>query len=82
MKITLPPEQEQWLKQQIDQGVFTPVEDAVRKLIAERMTFEADDFVWANPYVDEARAALARGEMLTLEEAVADMRAHLDSLKR
>jgi antitoxin ParD1/3/4 len=81
MKITLPPEQEQWPKQQIDQGVFTSVEDAVRKLIAERMTFEADDFAWAKPYVDEARAALARGDVLTLEEAVADMRAHLVSLK-
>jgi antitoxin ParD1/3/4 len=82
MNISLPPEQEQWLKQQIDQGVFTSVEDAVRKLIAERMVFEADDFAWARPYVDEARAAVARGEVLTLEEAVADMRAHLESLKR
>jgi antitoxin ParD1/3/4 len=74
MKITLPPEQEQWLEQQIDQGVFTSVEDAVRKLIAERMAFEADDFTWAKPYVDEARAAVARGDVLTLEEALADMR--------
>jgi antitoxin ParD1/3/4 len=81
MNISLPPEQEQWLKQQIDQGVYASVEDAVRKLIAERMAFEADDFAWARPYVDEARAAVARGDVLTLEEAVADMRAHLESLK-
>jgi hypothetical protein len=74
MNITLPPEQEQWLKQQIDQGVFTFVEDAVRKLIAERMAFEADDVAWAKSYVDEARTAVAHGEVLTLEEAGADMR--------
>jgi antitoxin ParD1/3/4 len=82
MKITLPPEQEHWLKQQIDQGVFASVEDAVRQLIAERMAIEADDLAWAKPYVDEARAAVARGEVLTLEEAVADMRAHLEARDR
>jgi antitoxin ParD1/3/4 len=77
-----PPEQEQWLNLQIDRGVFTSVEDAVRKLIAERMAFEADDLAWGKLYVDGARAAVARGEVLTLEEAVADMRVRLGSLTR
>jgi hypothetical protein len=50
-------------------------------MIAERMAFEADDFAWAKPYVDEARAAVARGEFVSGEEAIADMDAHLRTLK-
>jgi antitoxin ParD1/3/4 len=29
---------------------------------------EHDDMAWAKPLVDEARAAIARGDVLTLEE--------------
>ena len=79
MNISLPPEREQWLKQQIDQGVFAYVEDAVRKLIAEHMAFEPDDFAWARSYVDEARAAVARGDVLTLEEAAGRRNATRDA---
>jgi hypothetical protein len=46
-----------------------------------RMAFEADDFTWAKPYVDEARAAVARGEVVSLEDAIADIDAYLASLK-
>jgi len=41
-----------------------------------------DDLSWAKPYVDEARAAVARGEIVSLEDAVADIDAHLVTLKR
>jgi hypothetical protein len=33
------------------------------------------------PYLDEARAAEARGEVVSLEEAIADIDAHVASLK-
>jgi hypothetical protein len=62
-------------------GEFASPEAAVRQMIAERMAFEADDFAWAKPYVDEARAAVARGEFVSGEEAIADMDAHLRTLK-
>ena len=32
------------------------------------MAGEIDDMAWAKPYVDEARAAVARGDVLTIEE--------------
>jgi len=41
-----------------------------------------DNLAWAKPEVDEARAAVARGEFVSLDEAVADIDAHLASLKR
>ena len=81
MNIKLPPEQEQWLNARIADGQFDSPESAVRQMIAERMALEADDFAWARPYVDDARAAAARGEVMSLDDAIADIDAHLGSLK-
>ncbi|HEY4921143.1 MAG TPA: hypothetical protein VII40_13635 [Xanthobacteraceae bacterium] len=77
MNIKLPPEQEQWLNARVADGEFASPEAAVRQMIAERMAFESDDFAWAKSYVDEARAAVARGEFISAEEAIADIDAHL-----
>jgi antitoxin ParD1/3/4 len=81
MNIKLPPDQEQWLNARVADGEFTSPEAAVRQMIAERMALEADDFAWAKPYLDEARAAVARGEVVSLDDAIADIDAHLASLK-
>ncbi len=81
MNIVLPPAQQQWLEAQIAKGEFASLEDAVRQIIAERMAFEADDLAWAKPYVDEARAAVARGEVMTLEEHQLRVAAQLRAFK-
>jgi antitoxin ParD1/3/4 len=81
MNIKLPPEQEQWLVARVADGEFASPEAAVRQMIAERMAIEADDFAWAKPYLDEARAAVARGEVVSLDDAIRDIDAHLTSLK-
>jgi antitoxin ParD1/3/4 len=81
MNIKLPPEQENWLNARVADGEFASPEAAVRQMIAERMAIAADDFAWAKPYVDEARAAVARGEFVSINEAIADMEAHLKSLE-
>jgi antitoxin ParD1/3/4 len=81
MNIKLPPEQEQWLNARVAEGDFASPEAAVRQMIAERMALESDDFAWAKPYLDEARAAVARGEVVSVDEAIADIEAHLASFK-
>ena len=81
MNITIPPDRQQWLEAQIAQGSFASVEDAVRRLMAERMALGDDDLSWGRPYVEEARAGASRGEVVALDAAVADMDAHLASLK-
>jgi len=81
MHITLPADQEHWLETRIARGEFQSAEDAVRQLIAERMIVDDTDLAWARPLVDDARAAVARGETSTLEEAVADIDQVLRSLK-
>ena len=85
MTITLRPEQLSWIKAHVAAGNFTSVEEAARQLIDDRIAELAidadDDLAWAKPYVDEARAAVARGEVVTLEEHRAHMAAVLESLK-
>ena len=85
MAITLTPEQEAWLKAHVAAGEFASLEEAARRLIDERIAeiaaAETDDLAWAKPYVDEARAAVAGGEFVSLEEHKAHNTALLASLK-
>ena len=85
MSITLTPNQEAWCKTHVARGDFASVEEAARQLIderiAERAAEESDDLSWAKPCVDEARAAVARGEFVSLEEHRAHNAALLASLK-
>lgn len=82
MNITLPADQEHWLETRIANGEFQSVDDAIRQLIAERMMTDNDDLDWAKPLVDEARAAVARGEVSSLDEAERDIDQTLASLGR
>ena len=54
----------------------------MRQLIAEKMIINDDDMAWARPLVDDARAAIARGDVVSLEEAELDIDRVLASLNR
>jgi len=82
MTITLPPDQQKWLEEQVAAGRFPSVDDAVAVAVADLMEIAGDDLAWAKPYVDEARLAAARGEVVALDDALADIDAHLATLKR
>jgi antitoxin ParD1/3/4 len=86
MTITLRPEQIAQLQAFVTRGEFASIEEAARQLIderlAERCIEENDDLSWAKPYVDEALAALARGEGMTLEEHKRRTAARLAALKK
>jgi antitoxin ParD1/3/4 len=82
MNIVLPPAQQQWLEAQIAKGEFASFEDAVQRMIAERMALESDDMAWAKPYVDEALAAVAKGDVMTLEEHRARVATQLKALEK
>jgi antitoxin ParD1/3/4 len=66
-------------------GDFASVEDAAHQLIDERIAERAaeanDDLAWAKPFVEEARAAVERGEFVSLDEHKAHNAALLASLK-
>ena len=85
MTISLTPEQQAWLHAHVARGDFASVEEAARQLIderiAERAIEEQDDFAWARPYVDEALADVARGDVISREEHRARNVARLAALK-
>ena len=86
MTITLTPEQQARLEAYVARGDFPSIEDAARQLIEERLNERAieeeDDLSWAKPYIDEALAAVARGDVMTLEEHKRRTAALLATLKR
>ena len=63
-------------------GAFESVEDAVAIAVADLMAINFDDLAWAKPYVDAARPEVEQGKVVSLEDAIADMDAHLASLRR
>jgi len=69
MQITLTPEQQAWLEAKVAAGEFGSVEEAALAAITDSMAGEIEDMAWAKqPYINQARTAAARGEVLTLEE--------------
>jgi antitoxin ParD1/3/4 len=85
MAITLTPELEAWLQAHVAIGDYASIEEAARQIIADRMaqsTRDGDDMEWAKPLVDDARAAIARGEVMTIEEHKARNAARLAALRK
>ena len=73
MNIKLPREQSDWLETQVAAGHFASVDDAVALAVADFMAIGDDDLTWARPYVDEARAAASRGEVVSVDDATDDI---------
>lgn len=83
MTISITPEREAWLAAHVARGAFASIDEAARQVIDERITeriIEEADLAWAKPVVDEARAAVARGEVMSLAEHKARMKALLATL--
>jgi Arc/MetJ-type ribon-helix-helix transcriptional regulator len=79
MTTQLPSDVQDWIDQRVRAGAFkTPAEAiafAVRQLASPD-----EDLSWIAPLLDEARAEIARGEGLSLEEFRARMRARKEAL--
>ena len=79
MTVSLSPDQLAWIEARIARCDYPDVDEAVRDLlatgIAEHEEAETDDMAWAKPLVDEALAAVERGDTMTLKE----FEAHLDA---
>jgi len=82
MNVTLRRDQREWLEELVKAGVYGSVEEAVASILAQHMDLEIDDLAWAKPLVDEARASIARGEFMTLEEHRARMDKRFGKLRR
>ncbi|ATQ66710.1 MULTISPECIES: hypothetical protein [Methylosinus] len=84
MQITLTADQEAWLRARVARGDFASVEDAVSRLLEERIAERAideDDLSWAKPDVEAGLRALAAGEVISLDELKERNAARLAALK-
>jgi antitoxin ParD1/3/4 len=81
MNITLPPEQQKWLETEVAAGRFQSIDDAVAAAVAELMLIHDDDLAWAKPYVEEARASVARGDVISGDEFFRRLETKLDTLR-
>jgi antitoxin ParD1/3/4 len=81
MNITLPPEQQKWLETQVAAGSFSSIDEALSVAVADLMAIHNDDFAWAKPYVDGARASVARGDILSGEEYFKRLNAKVEALR-
>lgn len=81
MNIKLPPEQEKWLEAEVAAGSFSSIDEALAVAVADLMAIHHDDFAWAKPFVDQARASVARGDILSGEEYFKRLNAKLDELR-
>ena len=77
MTVTITHQQQAWLLDHVSRGEFRSIEEGVRQLLDERMaeraTEEGDDLVWARADVDQARADVAVGRVLTRQDHEARM---------
>jgi Arc/MetJ-type ribon-helix-helix transcriptional regulator len=82
MTVTLTPEQMRWIEAAVAAGQFPSVEDAVRVAIDDLIAAsEFGDLSWARPYIDEARARVARGEVVDGDEFLARLDEGIDALR-
>jgi antitoxin ParD1/3/4 len=81
MNITLPPEQQKWLKSEVAAGRFHSLDDAIAAAVAELMTIDSDDLAWARPFVEQARASVARGDVVSGDEFFERLQSKLDALR-
>jgi antitoxin ParD1/3/4 len=81
MKITLPTEQQKWLEAEVAAGHFHSIDDAVAAAVAGLMSTDEDDLGWAKPYVEQARASVARGDVISGDEFFRRLERKLDTLR-
>jgi antitoxin ParD1/3/4 len=81
MNVKLPPEQEKWLEAEVAAGSFSSVDEALAVAVADLMAIHKDDLAWAKPYVEQARASVARGDILSGEEYFKRLNAKLQALR-
>jgi antitoxin ParD1/3/4 len=68
MNITLPPNQRKWLEAEVAAGRFASIDEAVVAAVSGLMDVMNDDFAWAKPEIEKARASVARGDVISGDE--------------
>ena len=81
MNIKLSSEQQKWLEDQVASGRFGSVDEALALAVADMMAVGSDDLDWARPYVDQARASIARGDVMSGEDYLQRLDGKIERLR-
>jgi antitoxin ParD1/3/4 len=81
MNVSLPPEQLEWLEAEVAAGHFASIDEALAVAVADLKALSEDDLAWAKPYVEQARASMARGDVLSGEEFFRRLNARINALR-
>jgi antitoxin ParD1/3/4 len=81
MNVKLPPEQQRWLEGQVAAGYFASIDEALAAAVAAVMSIQGDDLAWAKSHVDQARASVARGDVLSGDEYLRRLDAKLETFR-
>jgi len=65
--MTLSAAQQRWLEAEVAAGRYASIEAAVQFAIENLLPGNLDDLDWAAPYLDEARAGAASGEVRSID---------------
>jgi antitoxin ParD1/3/4 len=82
MNVSLPREQLEWLEAEVAAGHFSSIDEALAVAVADLRSIVDDDLAWAKPYVDEARAEVARGETIPGDDYLSWLRNRTEGLRR
>ena len=82
MNISLPVEQQEWLEAEVAAGRFSSIDEALTLAVADLKALMEDDLAWAKPYVDEARASVARGDVISGDVFLKSLREQTQDLRR
>jgi len=82
MNVSLPREQLEWLEAEVAAGHFSSIDEALAVAVAGLRSIVDDNLAWAKPYVDEARAEVARGETIPGDDYLGWLRNRTESLRR
>jgi antitoxin ParD1/3/4 len=81
MNISLPREQLEWLEAEVAAGHFASIDEALAVAVADLKALMDDDLAWARPFVDKARASVARGDVISGEEFFKHLNDTIESLR-
>jgi Arc/MetJ-type ribon-helix-helix transcriptional regulator len=80
MTIQLSAEHQKWLMEQVAQGRFATLDEAVAEAI-EAFRIEEDDDDWVRARLAEGEAQIARGETIPVEVVFADLDRRIAKLR-
>ena len=79
--MTLSAAQQRWLEAEVAAGRYASIEAAVQFAIENLLPGNLDELDWAAPYLDEARAGAASGEVRPIDEVRRQLAKRINDLE-